>query len=124
MRQRVGIARAFAYPSSMILMDEPFQALNLSLRLSLSKTFNTLWLKESRTALFVTHDIHEALMLGDEIVILSRRPAKIEKVLKNPPRKERSLEKDEILKLEKKCTDSLQQEYEMLKIHMYSLRIN
>jgi NitT/TauT family transport system ATP-binding protein len=112
MRQRVGIARAFAYPSNMILMDEPFQALDLSLRLSLAEVFNTLWLKESRTAVFVTHDIHEALMLGDDIVVLSIRPARIERVFRNPlARAERRLDRDEILGLEKELYALLTKEY-------------
>lgn len=111
MRQRVAIARAFAYPSNMILMDEPFQALDLSLRLSLTELFNTLWIRELRTAVFVTHDIHEALMLGDDIIVLSRRPASIEKILKNPlPHSERSLGQDTMLALERELYILLTQE--------------
>jgi len=103
MRQRLAMARAFAYPADLILMDEPFQALDLRLKIGLAKAFNTVWLKVDRTAVFVTHDIHEALMLGDDILVLSHLPAVIREVLKNPvPRTERSLQHDTILTMERK----------------------
>jgi len=77
MRQRVSIARAFAYPSDMLLMDEPFQALDLDLRLSLVQTFIRLWKENARTTIFVTHDIQEALLTADKICIFTKRPAEI-----------------------------------------------
>lgn len=103
MRQRLAMARAFAYPADLILMDEPFQALDLRLKIGLAKAFNTVWLEVDRTALFVTHDIHEALMLGDDILVFSSPPATIRESLANPvPRAERSLQHDSILGLERK----------------------
>jgi NitT/TauT family transport system ATP-binding protein len=103
MRQRCAMARAFAYPADLILMDEPFQALDLKLKIELAKAFNTVWLKVDRTAVFVTHDIHEALILGDDILVFSPRPAVIRELLKNPvPREERSLRHDTILNMERK----------------------
>ncbi|TFG63300.1 MAG: ABC transporter ATP-binding protein [Spirochaetales bacterium] len=102
MRQRAALARAYAFPGDLILMDEPFQALDLRLKLGLVKTFNRLWVEEPRTAVFVTHDIHEAILLGDVIIVLSDRPASIRRHFSNGvPRSERSLESDEILRLEK-----------------------
>lgn len=77
MRQRVSIARAFAYPSDIILMDEPLKGLDLKLKLSLIQTFSHLWQEERRTVIFVTHDVDEALLLGNDIVVLSRAPASI-----------------------------------------------
>ncbi len=84
MRQRVAIARAFAYPADLMLLDEPFQALDLRLKISLSTLFIRLWGRDPRTTVFVTHDIQEALILGDRIVVLSDRPARPVGEFENP----------------------------------------
>ncbi len=91
MRQRVAIARAFAHPAEIILMDEPFQALDPGLKLNLTKLFSSLWIEDNRTSLFVTHDIEEAIFLGDEIFVLSKdKPSTLVAHFINPiPRKER-----------------------------------
>ena len=70
--QRVSIARAFLYPSNVILMDDPFASLDLKLKLSMAKTFVETQRKEGRTAIFVTHDIDEALMLSNRIIVLKK----------------------------------------------------
>ena len=77
MKQRVSLARAFAYPADILLMDEPFVALDLSLKLSLMQSFLDLWLAEPRSAFFVTHDIEEALFLGQEVFVLTPRPGTV-----------------------------------------------
>ncbi len=77
MRQRVSIARAFAYPSRLILMDEPFQSLDTDLRYQLIESYRNLWQRTPRTTILVTHDIQEALLLADRVVVLSQRPAAI-----------------------------------------------
>lgn len=69
-KQRVSIARAFLYNSDVILMDEPFSSLDLKLKLSIAELFIKLQKEQNKTALFVTHDIDEALMLSDKIVVL------------------------------------------------------
>jgi NitT/TauT family transport system ATP-binding protein len=102
MRQRVAIARAFAYPGEILLMDEPFQALDLGLKLSLVEAFQELWHTDRRTAIFVTHDIQEALILGDTIFVFSSRPARVLRQLENRvPRDARTLGNPEILALER-----------------------
>ncbi|MBD5390752.1 ABC transporter ATP-binding protein [bacterium] len=68
--QRVSIARAFLYDASIILMDEPFSSLDLSLKYKLIQQFSSLWKMHQRTVVFVTHNIDEALLLSDEILIL------------------------------------------------------
>ncbi|MGE0076311.1 MAG: ABC transporter ATP-binding protein [Bacteroidales bacterium] len=78
MRQRVSIARAFAYKSDIILMDEPLKGLDIKLKLNLIKIFSKLWQADKRTVIFVTHDVDEALLLGNEIVVLSQAPVQIE----------------------------------------------
>src|SRR6056297_3678529 len=103
MRQRAAVARAFAYPSGVMLMDEPFQALDLHLKLSLIELFKKLWKLEQRTAVFVTHDIQEAVLLGDTVIVLYGPPAHIRATLENPmPRVERSLKEHRILEMEQK----------------------
>jgi len=81
MRQRLALIRAFAYPSDILLMDEPFRALDISLRYSLIKSFIDLYEKDKRTVLFVTHDIDEALMTGDLIYVYSHKPMCLQKKL-------------------------------------------
>lgn len=95
MRQRVSIARAFAYPSDIILMDEPLKGLDIKLKLNLIQTFSRIWQTDKRTVIFVTHDVDESLLLGNEIVVLTQAPVKIaahEKV--EAPIADRSLDSD------------------------------
>ncbi|MDP3486909.1 MAG: ABC transporter ATP-binding protein, partial [Bacillota bacterium] len=79
MKQRVAIARAFAYPSKILLMDEPFKALDMQLKYSLMADFLELWQKDKRTVICVTHDLEEALYLGDRICVFSSLPARVHK---------------------------------------------
>ncbi len=102
MRQRVAIARAFAFPADLLIMDEPFQALDLSLKVSLMGAFEKLWQADQRTVLFVTHDVQEALLLGDVVTVLSPRPAAVVGSLRNTlPHGGRSLRDGRILDLER-----------------------
>jgi NitT/TauT family transport system ATP-binding protein len=102
MRQRVSIARAFAHPSDLLLMDEPFNSLDLDLKLSLIRSFTDLWLRDGRTTIFVTHDIQEAALLGDEIYIMTGSPAGVSRHLKvEVSRSGRSLYQDEVVALSK-----------------------
>jgi NitT/TauT family transport system ATP-binding protein len=102
MRQRVAMARAFLYRSDILLMDEPFQALDLSLRISLVEAFRNLWEQDPRTTIFVTHDIQEALMLADRILVFSRPPVRIvaDRGLALP-KSERLLGGEELMPMEK-----------------------
>ncbi len=77
-RQRVSIARAFTYPSKLLLMDEAFQSLDLHIKFQLLELFENLIVSEKRTSILVTHDIREALCLADRIVVLKGSPLKIE----------------------------------------------
>lgn len=76
-KQRVSIARAFAYPSDILLMDEAFQSLDLHIKLQLMQLFRNLIAEEKRTVLLVTHDIREALCLADRILVLTGSPLAI-----------------------------------------------
>ncbi len=92
MKQRVAIARAFAFPSDILLMDEPFKGLDLQLKNSLMQAFINVWLTDKRSVFFVTHDLDEALLLGEEIFVLTPSPGKVKGVITNAiPHKERNL---------------------------------
>ena len=94
MRQRVGIARALAINPDLLLMDEPFSALDAQTRTIMQNELISLWEKTHLTIMYVTHNIQEAVLLADRIVLLSRRPGRINKVLTiDIPRSERHLEK-------------------------------
>jgi len=108
MRQRAAIARAFAYEAPLMLMDEPFQALDLALKYGLIKVFTELWETTRRTVLFVTHNVYEAMLLGDDVFVLSPRPAKICLQLSNPlPPGDRELSKPELRDFEQKLIEKL-----------------
>lgn len=76
-RQRAALARAFAYPAPLMLMDEPFQSLDLPLRIQLMDLFFDLREREPRTAVVVTHDPREAIYMADRVIVLGNRPAAV-----------------------------------------------
>lgn len=106
MKQRVAIARAFSYPSDLILMDEPLKALDLKLKMNLMKSFRRLWQNDKRTVIFVTHDIDEALMLGNDIYVFSKAPVEIKKKFVITE-KERTLNHPEFLNLKNKIWEEM-----------------
>ena len=81
MRQRVALIRTLATNPDILLLDEPFSALDYQTRLSLSNDLYKIIKNEKKTAIMVTHDIAEAISLSDKIIILSNRPSKIKKIL-------------------------------------------
>jgi NitT/TauT family transport system ATP-binding protein len=100
MRQRAAVARAFAYPSRLILMDEPFQSLDADLKYQLISSYKDIWLREPRTTVLVTHDIQEALMLADRILVFSKRPARIiDSFTVDLPREQRSMGNRDLMEL-------------------------
>lgn len=70
MAQRVSLARAFVYPSKILLMDEPFKGLDISLKKHIINIFKSLYQTHKKTTIFVTHDIEEALLIADRIIVL------------------------------------------------------
>ena len=81
MRQRVGIARALAVKPAILLMDEPLSALDAQTRELLMEDFLALWLRERITAVYVTHNLTEALRLADRVCVLSRRPGRVREIV-------------------------------------------
>jgi NitT/TauT family transport system ATP-binding protein len=80
MKQRVALARALAINPNALLMDEPFGALDAQTRDALHGELQTIWSETHKTILFVTHNVREAVVLGDRVVVLQPRPGRIKKI--------------------------------------------
>ncbi len=94
MRQRVAIARAMAVDPKLILMDEPLSSLDFPLRLNLIQLLTELYEGQDRGGVYVTHDVREALLVADRILILKDKPSRIfEEITIDLPRRERRLER-------------------------------
>ncbi len=92
MKQKICIARALMPGYRVLLLDEPFSALDHDTTYRLQQDFMNLWQKEPRTTVFVSHDIDEAVLLSDRILVLSDRPATIVKEVENPLPRPRTID--------------------------------
>jgi NitT/TauT family transport system ATP-binding protein len=110
MQQRASIARALSVEPDLLLMDEPFGALDEIVRDHLNAQLLQLWAKTNKTVIFVTHSIPEAVFLSTEIVVMSPRPGKIHDVIRSTLPRERTLdirETPEFLKIAHRVRDGL-----------------
>jgi NitT/TauT family transport system ATP-binding protein len=92
MKQRAALARVLAFDPKVLLMDEPFGALDAQTRETMQEELTRLWERTGKTIVFVTHDIEEAVYLGDRVVVLSARPGRIREEVRIDLPRPRSLE--------------------------------
>lgn len=104
MKQRAAMARALSYPAELLLMDEPFKSLDLKTRYQLISDFLTLWRQKPNTVVVVTHDVKEAVWLGDRILVLSEKPAQLVARFENEMPPESRMAGDELGDLEQEIT--------------------
>jgi NitT/TauT family transport system ATP-binding protein len=110
MRQRVALARAFAQDADILLMDEPFGALDAMTRDLLHDEVERLWVERALTIVFVTHNVREAARLGDRIVLLTSRPGRVAEVFGLDLRRPRRLDSAEVATAGTRITDRLRSE--------------
>ncbi len=112
MRQRVALMRTLAMHRDVMLLDEPFGALDSQTRLSMQQWLLSVWEKEKRTIVFVTHDIDEAIFLADRVVVMTPRPGRIHEIIDVPierPRPVSSLTDPEFVKLKQRILATIYQ---------------
>ncbi len=81
MRKRVDLARAFSAEPELLLMDEPFGALDIMTKEKLQEELRKFWVERPRTIVFITHDVEEAVFLGDKVIVMTPRPGKIDLII-------------------------------------------
>ena len=106
MKQRVGIARAYTNDPEILLMDEPFGALDAQTRFVMEQEVQRIWEQEKRTIIFVTNNIEEACFLGDRIVLFSECPARMKEIYVNDLKRPRDVISQEFLKLRAMISDN------------------
>ena len=110
MRQRVALARALAQDAEVLLMDEPFGALDAMTRDLLHDELDKIWSERALTVLFVTHNVREAVRLGDRVVVLSSRPGRVIDEFGVPIQRPRRIDSAEVAGLAATITDRLREE--------------
>ncbi|HXH83801.1 MAG TPA: ABC transporter ATP-binding protein [Candidatus Tectomicrobia bacterium] len=110
MRQRVAIGRALAIDTPIVLMDEPFGALDEQTRLLMGEWLLDIWRRMRKTVLFVTHSLHEALALSTRVVVMTARPGRIKSVLDLPMEYPRAMESAELVGLRAKLWADIRDE--------------
>ncbi len=114
MKQRVAIARAYAINPKVLLMDEPFGALDAQTRTQLQTELLNTWEKEQKTCFFITHDVEEAIILAQRVIIMSARPGRIKEVVEISipyPRTQETKMTKEFLDLKNHIWSQVYQEY-------------
>ncbi|GAA0416352.1 ABC transporter ATP-binding protein [Actinoplanes capillaceus] len=110
MRQRVALARALAQNADVLLMDEPFGALDAMTRDILHDELERIWREQELTVLFVTHNVREAVRLGDRVVLLSSRPGRVLEDFKIDHPRPRRIDSTEVAAQAAEITDRLRAE--------------
>ena len=110
MRQRVAIGRALAIDTPIVLMDEPFGALDEQTRVLMGEWLLDIWRRTRKTLVFVTHSLHEALALSTRVAIMTARPGRIKSVLELPMPYPRAMESAEMVALRAKLWGDIRDE--------------
>jgi NitT/TauT family transport system ATP-binding protein len=110
MRQRVAIGRALAIDTPIVLMDEPFGALDEQTRMLMGEWLLEIWRRSGKTVVFVTHSLHEALALSTHVVVMTARPGRIKSVLELPMAYPRAMESTEMAALRGKLWSEIRDE--------------
>jgi NitT/TauT family transport system ATP-binding protein len=118
MKQRVALARVLAFDPTVLLMDEPFGALDAQTRELMQEELQRIWLQTGKTVLFVTHDVEEAVYLGDRVVVFSARPGRIKAEVPVRFPRPRSLE----VKKSQAFLESRNQVWDLLREEVLKLR--
>lgn len=105
MLQRVSIARAFATEPELLLMDEPYGQLDIELRFKLEDELVKLWKMTGTTVLFITHNIEEAVYLGNKIMILTNKPTTVKKTITDDLERPRDIASPEFVRLRNEVTE-------------------
>jgi NitT/TauT family transport system ATP-binding protein len=110
MRQRVAIGRALAIDSPIVLMDEPFGALDEQTRMLMGEWLLEIWRRTTKTVVFVTHSLNEALALSSRVVVMTARPGRIKSVFELPQPYPREMESAEMVTLRAKLWSEIREE--------------
>jgi NitT/TauT family transport system ATP-binding protein len=110
MKQRVAIGRALAIDARILLMDEPFGALDEQTRVLMGEWLLDIWRRTRKTVIFVTHSLHEALFLSTRVAVMTARPGRIKSVLELPMEHPRSMESPEMVALRAKLWSEIREE--------------
>lgn len=107
MRMRVQLARALALDPAVLLMDEPFAALDAQTRSHMHLLLQRIWLRDRKTVVFVTHDVREALVLGDRVVVMAARPGRVLQDLEVRLPRPRDPDDEALVELSRRIRDEL-----------------
>ena len=107
MRQRVAVARALAYDPDLLLMDEPFGALDAQTREHLQSLTEEIWLKTKKTVFYVTHNLSEATYLASKVVVMKANPGRIYKVIDIDLPRPRDPLSDEFVRIQRLLNNSI-----------------
>lgn len=110
MKQRVALARALSMNSKLLLMDEPFSALDKQTTNILRGELEQIWMKQGKTILFVTHSVEEAVYFADRIIVLSEHPGKIKEIFPCSLARPRNTRDPEFVELRHKILDAVKRE--------------
>jgi NitT/TauT family transport system ATP-binding protein len=112
MKQRVAIARALAMEPSVLLMDEPFAALDVYTRETLQEELQNIWSESHKTIVFVTHNVQEAVLLGDRVIVFGKNPGRIKSEYEIDIDRPRKIDDPEVFLNTKWITNDLREEIE------------